>query len=67
MENEGEANKWENFKEQIMKDRQAIKRLKDSCENIKKILSNAETAVLFISNFYKKCFFIFILAILAHS
>ena len=41
------------IKEQVMKDKKAIKILKDSCENIKKILSNAESALLYINNFYR--------------
>ena len=36
-----------------MKDKQAIKRLKVSCENIKKILSKVESAILRINNFYQ--------------
>ena len=53
LKNEEEANKWrKEIKEQVMKDKQAIKRLKVSCENIKKILSNAESAILRINNFY---------------
>ena len=53
MKNEEEAKKWEkSVKEQVMKDKQAIKRLKVSCENIKKILSNADSAILRINNFY---------------
>ena len=53
MKKEEEANKWKKeIKEQVMKDKQAIKRLKVSCENLKKILSNAESAILRINNFY---------------
>ena len=48
-----ESDKWKKaIKEQVMKDKQAIKRLKVSCENLKKILSNAESAILRINNFY---------------
>ena len=53
MKNKEEADKWQKaVKEQVMKDKQAIKRLKVSCENIKKILSNAESAILRINNFF---------------
>ena len=37
---------------EIREDKQAIKRLKVSCENIKKILSRAERTILRITNFY---------------
>ena len=53
MKNQEEADKWKKaIKEEVMKDKQAIKRLKVSCENIKKILSKAESAILRINNFY---------------
>ena len=54
MQNQDEAENWKKaLKEEVMKDKQAIKRLKVSCENIKKILSKAESAILRINNFYQ--------------
>ena len=40
-------------KEEIKKDKKCIKRLKISCENIKRVLSSNDETTLFISNFYK--------------
>ena len=40
-------------KEEIKKDKKCIKRLKISCENIKRVLSSCDENILYISNFYK--------------
>jgi len=41
-------------KEEILKDKKVIKKLKISCENIKKVLSSKNQAALNITNFYNK-------------
>ena len=48
------CNKNKISKDIIKKDKQAFKRLKIACENIKKVLSNKEATELCISNFYDK-------------
>ena len=48
------CNKNKISKDIIKKDKQAIKRLKIACENIKKVLSNKTATQLCISNFYDK-------------
>ena len=45
--------KMKESKEEIKKDKKCIKRLKISCENIKRVLSSNDETTLFISNFYK--------------
>ena len=45
--------KMKESKEEIKKDKKCIKRLKISCENIKRVLSSSEETTLYISNFYK--------------
>jgi L1 cell adhesion molecule like protein len=42
-------------KEEIKKDRKAIKKLKISCENIKRVLSSSDETTLSLNNFYKNC------------
>ena len=45
--------KMNESKEQIKQDKKAIKKLKISCENIKRVLSSNEETTLCLSNFYK--------------
>ena len=45
--------KMKESKEEIKKDKKCIKRLKISCENIKRVLSSNEDTTLYLSNFYK--------------
>ena len=40
-------------KEEIKEDRKAMKKLKISCENIKRVLSTSDETTLYIKNFYK--------------
>ena len=40
-------------KEEIKKDKKCVKRLKISCENIKRVLSSSDETTLYVSNFYK--------------
>ena len=42
-------------KEEIKKDRKAIKKLKISCENIKRVLSSSDETTLSLKNFYNNC------------
>ena len=44
--------KYEFSEEEIKKDKKAIKRLKISCENIKRVLSSKEETIICINNFY---------------
>ena len=41
------------YKEEIKKDRKSMKKLKISCENIKRALSSRDETTLYIKNFYK--------------
>ena len=43
---------YDESKEKIIKDKKAIKKLKISCENIKRVLSNRDETTLCINNFY---------------
>ena len=45
--------KMKESKEEIKKDKKCIKRLKISCESIKRVLSSNNETTLYISNFYK--------------
>ena len=45
--------KRKDYENEIRKDKKALKRLKVSCENIKKILSSSESTTLRINNFFK--------------
>ena len=44
--------KMKESKEEIKKDKKCIKKLKISCENIKRVLSSSPETTLYISNFY---------------
>ena len=47
------CNKMKIPKEEIHKDRKSMKRLKISCENIKRVLSSSDETTLYIKDFYK--------------